>query len=48
MVSKNHICATWQLTEKYVQELSPVWGLASFLMTCKKTYPHHGISPYPA
>jgi hypothetical protein len=36
MVSKNHICDTLQLTKKHVQELSSVWGLASFLMPCKK------------
>ena len=36
MASKNHICATWRLTEKHVQELSHIRGLASFLMPCKK------------
>ena len=36
MASKFHICATWHSTKKHGQELSPVWGLAGFLLPCKK------------
>ena len=39
MVSKFHICATWQPTEKHGQGLSPAWGLVSFFMPCKKGPP---------
>jgi hypothetical protein len=39
MASKNHICATWQLTKKHVQEQCLARGLAGFLMPCKKDPP---------
>jgi len=47
MVSEIHICATWHLTKKNGQELSPVWGLAGFLLPCKKdpsTSRHNALS----